>query len=172
MQPGSVGRVRDVLRDLRWRPRQYDHWLKDAPPLSPGGEVQRELDLEILRERAREAGVWDAADSTFDEGALELAGALYRLARRATRAWLGWLERENLRDFDSLILDTRRLLTRPETRPALEAIQSRYRLLIIDEFQDTDRAQWEIARAVAGVGPGATVSGAHVSHSLSPILWT
>lgn len=159
MQPGSVGRVRDVLRDLRWRPRQYDHWLRDAPPLSPGGEVQRELDLEILRARAREAGVWDAADSTFDEGALELAGALYRLARRATRAWLGWLERENLRDFDSLILDTRRLLTRPETRPALEAIQSRYRLLIIDEFQDTDRAQWEIARAVAGVGPGATVSG-------------
>jgi ATP-dependent helicase/nuclease subunit A len=156
MQPGAVGRVRDVLRDLRWRPRQYDQWLRDAPPLAPGAPVQRELDPAVLRERARFAGAWDAEDSGFDDASLALAGALYRLARRGAHAWLEWLERENLRDFDSLILDTRRLLTRPATRPALEAIQSRYRLLIIDEFQDTDRAQWEIARAVAGVGADAT----------------
>jgi ATP-dependent exoDNAse (exonuclease V) beta subunit len=159
MQPGAVGRIRDVLRDLRWRPRQYDDWLRDAEPRSTGTDVERELDPAILRQRARFAGAWDAEDSTFDDAALGLIGALYRLARRATHAWLEWLERENLRDFDSLILDTRRLLTRPATRPALEAIQSRYRLLIIDEFQDTDRAQWEIARAVAGVGANGVAPG-------------
>jgi ATP-dependent exoDNAse (exonuclease V) beta subunit len=154
MQPGAVGRVREVMRDLRWRPRQYEAWLRSAPAAIPDGREERELDLEVLRERAREAGAWEASQTDHDDAALSLAASLYRLARRAAHAWLAWLERENLRDFDSLILDARRLLTREETRPALEAIQSRYRLLIIDEFQDTDRAQWEIARAVAGLRPG------------------
>jgi ATP-dependent exoDNAse (exonuclease V) beta subunit len=153
MQPGAIGRVREVMRDLRWRPRQYDAWLRSSPSPIPGGTEERELDLEVLRQRAREAGAWEDSEAGHDDAALSLAAYLYRLARRAAHAWLEWLERENVRDFDSLILDARRLLTRPETRPALEAIQSRYRLLIIDEFQDTDRAQWEIARAVAGLRP-------------------
>lgn len=159
MQPGAVGRIRDVLRDLRWRPRQYEDWLLDVQPPSAGAEVERELDPEVLRQRARFAGAWDPEDPTFDDAALALVGSLYRLARRATRAWLELLERENLRDFDSLILDTRRLLTRASTRPALEAIRSRYRLLIIDEFQDTDRAQWEIAWAVADPGADGVTPG-------------
>jgi len=79
-----------------------------------------------------------------------LSDTLYRLGRSSVHGWLSWLERENVRDFDSLILDARRLLTRPQTHSALEAIRQRYRLLIIDEFQDTDRAQWEIARAIVG----------------------
>jgi ATP-dependent exoDNAse (exonuclease V) beta subunit len=92
-----------------------------------------------------------------DEESLQVAADLYRYAHRALARWLDWLETENLRDFDSLILDARRLLTRSETRPALAAVRSRYRILIIDEFQDTDAAQRDIAFAIAGLPiPGST----------------
>ncbi|MEJ2483937.1 MAG: UvrD-helicase domain-containing protein [Gemmatimonadota bacterium] len=64
------------------------------------------------------------------------------------------MERENRRDFDSLILDVRRLLSREQFVPALEAIRQRFRLLIVDEFQDTDGAQRDIAFAIGGLaGP-------------------
>lgn len=154
MSPGAVGRIRDVMRDLRWRARQFDEW---SHPVE-GRRHTRELDLEGLARRARFASQWadDPGARARDEQSLELSDALYRLGRTSVGAWLTWLEHENARDFDSLILDTRRLLTRPETATALEEIRRRLRLLIIDEFQDTDRAQWDIAHAIAGFGRDRT----------------
>lgn len=148
MAPGAIGRVRDVMRDLRWRSREFDNWSVEVTD----SRYTRRLDLDGLRERARFAGVWssDPAEIAKDEQSLALSDTLYRLGRSSVHGWLTWLERENARDFDSLILDARRLLTRPDTRTALDAIRRRYRLLIIDEFQDTDRAQWEIAEAIMG----------------------
>lgn len=86
-----------------------------------------------------------------DAGAVALAAGLHRLARRVDAAWSARMETENFRDFDSLILDARRLLTDPGHRPALLAIRRRLRALIIDEFQDTDAAQRDIAFALAGI---------------------
>ncbi|MDX1395752.1 MAG: UvrD-helicase domain-containing protein [Gemmatimonadota bacterium] len=152
MSPGAIGRVREVMRDLRWRSREFDGWSVETGD----ARYTRTLDMDGLRERARFIGVWGtgADEIARDEGALEMADALYRLGRSSVHEWLNWLERENGRDFDSLILDARRLLTRPDTTTALDAVRRRYRLLIIDEFQDTDRAQWDIASAI--MGPGAT----------------
>ena len=149
LSPGAIGRIRGVMRDLRWRAREFDAWSLETE----GSRYTRTLDLEGLRERARFQGVWasDPAEAAKDEEALALSDTLYRLGRTSVHEWLNWLERENARDFDSLILDARRLLTRPETRAALHAVRRRYRLFIIDEFQDTDRAQWDIARAIMGV---------------------
>ena len=148
--PGAVDRVRDVMRDLRWRARQFDAWSVAVE----GSRYTRSLDRAGLRERARFIGAWsdDVEERGRDDLSIELADALFRLGRASVHGWLSWLERENARDFDSLILDARRLLTRPETRAARDAIRSRFRLLIIDEFQDTDRAQWDIARALTGLG--------------------
>jgi len=163
MAPGAVDRVRAVMRDLRWRAREYENWS-----LPTGDErYTRVLDLDGLRERARFAGAWgeDLEAIEKDETSLMLSDALYRLGRASVHAWLSWLERENARDFDSLILDARRLLTRPGTRSALDAIRRRFRLLVIDEFQDTDRAQWDIATAIMGpdeadrTGPRVVVVG-------------
>ena len=152
MWPGAIGRIRDVMRDLRWRAHQFDDWSRPVE----GRRHTRELDLEGLARRAEFAGhgTVDPASRRHDEAALQLSDTLYRLGRTSVGAWLTWLERENARDFDSLILDARRLLSRPETAGALDELRRRLRLLVIDEFQDTDRAQWDIARAIAAL-PGA-----------------
>ncbi len=149
MAPGAMERVLSVMRDIRWRAHQFETW---SHPLE-SGRYTRTLDRDGLRERARFAGAWsdDPEEAVLDEVGLELADALYRLGRASVGGWLTWLEKENGRDFDSLILDARRLLTRPEATEARDAIRDRFRLLIIDEFQDTDWAQWEIAKAMAGI---------------------
>ena len=156
-QAGAIGNIREVMRDLRWHARRYDPWLSEDPTGAP------RLDTEGLHALAERAGLTPGAEAPagHDEESLEVAAHLYRYAHRALARWLDWLETENLRDFDSLILDARRLLTRPETRPALAAVRSRYRILIIDEFQDTDAAQRDIAFAIAGLpipGTPGTVS--------------
>lgn len=66
--------------------------------------------------------------------------------------WREYEQAENVRDFDSLILDARDLLTGPSGAAALASIRRRYRILIIDEFQDTDGAQRDIAYKIAGIG--------------------
>jgi ATP-dependent exoDNAse (exonuclease V) beta subunit len=131
---GAVGFVRAMLRDLRWHPERYEKWA------TPDG-----LDLERLREIA--GGHWDDKDSA--SGSLLVA--MYELAVEARERWRVFEEEENVRDFDSLILETRRLLTSPESDPALEGLRRRYRILVIDEFQDTDGAQRDIAFAIAGI---------------------
>jgi ATP-dependent exoDNAse (exonuclease V) beta subunit len=146
---GAVDHVREVLRDIRWHARRYEPWVHrpEGPHSDP---TLHEETLRKLAE-AEEARTGEPAPESAEADALAVAAALYRYAFRSLRRWLAWLEEENVRDFDSLILDARRLLTRQETRPALEAIRGRYRILIIDEFQDTDAAQKEIAFAIAGL---------------------
>ena len=146
-QSGAIGNIREVMRDIRWHSRRYAHWITSGP------DGEQQLDPALLWEIADRAGLADPDPEgrRHDEESLRIAAYLYRYAYRALGRWLSWLEMENLRDFDSLILDARRLLTRPGTRPALEAVRSRYRILIIDEFQDTDAAQRDIAFAIAGL---------------------
>ncbi|MEY2957666.1 MAG: hypothetical protein RLZZ01_234, partial [Actinomycetota bacterium] len=51
------------------------------------------------------------------------------------------------RTFDSMLSDTRDLLVDPVRGPAMVAeLRGRFRLVLIDEFQDTDRVQWDIFR--------------------------
>jgi len=51
-------------------------------------------------------------------------------------------------DFDDLLAQTLNLLTRDSA--VLERLQERYRFLTIDEYQDTNRIQYEIARLLTG----------------------
>jgi len=53
-------------------------------------------------------------------------------------------------DFDDLLIHTRRLLGDPDHRRLLARIQSRIRLLMVDEFQDTSPLQVELVRALCG----------------------
>lgn len=121
--PGLIGTVSDVVREVRWQ--------IGGPP---------------------EIDVRDASADASDADAYALAASLHGLARQAADAWFDWMERENVRDFDSLVLDVRRLLTDPERRSALMSIRRALRVLVIDEFQDTDAAQRDIAFALAGIG--------------------
>lgn len=145
---GTVDHVRNVVRDLRWHPERYAGWWATKPEQEAGwkdGSTSGVLAVERLLSLSPdfEAGSEDAN--------LELCASLLRLAARVVARWDEHLERENLRDFDSLILDARRLLTGAAAGPALSRLRSRFRILIIDEFQDTDAAQRDIAFAIAGI---------------------
>jgi exodeoxyribonuclease V beta subunit len=64
------------------------------------------------------------------------------------------------RTFDSMLSDTRDLLAHPVHGPGMIAeLRERFRLVLIDEFQDTDRVQWDIFRTAflddAAGGAGA-----------------
>jgi exodeoxyribonuclease V beta subunit len=50
-------------------------------------------------------------------------------------------------DFDDLLVHLRDALTHPDTGPDAQArIRSRYSVVLVDEFQDTDPVQWDILR--------------------------
>ena len=135
---GAVDYVRIAMRDLRWYPDRHAGWFGDDG-----------LDLERLRELA--GGDWTLGS---DEAAAMRAGAVFTLARTALERWRHFQRSENARDFDAIILDARALLTDPDNASTLAGIRDRFRILIIDEFQDTDAAQRDIAFAIAHGEPG------------------
>ena len=68
------------------------------------------------------------------------------------------LRTANMTDFDDLLLLTSRMLSRcPEIR---EECQRRWQYLLIDEYQDTNRAQFIIASLLAGAGRESSIPGA------------
>ena len=143
---GAIDHVRDVLRDLRWRERRYAKWLRGDPP--PTGETLDlfapqgpGLDLNAIRAACTES-------EAQDEEALAICSDLVELGLEARARWDAWLEEENRRDFDSLVLGAADLLLGSSGGPALAAIRDRYRMLVIDEFQDTDFTQRDIAFAI------------------------
>ncbi|MEX1082172.1 MAG: UvrD-helicase domain-containing protein [Halofilum sp. (in: g-proteobacteria)] len=78
------------------------------------------------------------------------AAALYLRYERLLQAY-------NAVDFDDLIIQPVRLLTdHPEVR---ERWQNRVRHLLVDEYQDTNSAQYELIRLLIGVNGGLTAVG-------------
>ena len=93
--------------------------------------------------RAKSLGRPGAAVSLRGKDAAEtgILNSIYKLYRDDLRA-------SNALDFDDLLIEAIRLLDQlPEIR---EALQDRYRYLLVDEFQDTNRHQYEIVRLLAG----------------------
>ena len=54
--------------------------------------------------------------------------------------------RERVRTFDSLITDARTLLHGQSGRAVIGELRNRFKVVMIDEFQDTDSVQWDIFR--------------------------
>lgn len=138
---GVIDHIQNVARDLRWHRDRYAAWMA-------GGKLDR-------RAMERLAGCWDEKD----EPSLALAEAVLHLAELTLQRWEEFLVEENLRDFDAMILDCRDRLRENDGAHALAGIRSRLRLFIIDEFQDTDDAQRDIAFGIAGIRDASAVAG-------------
>jgi DNA helicase-2/ATP-dependent DNA helicase PcrA len=63
----------------------------------------------------------------------------------------------NALDFDDLLLEAVRLLAHDEA--TRQRIQHRYEFLMVDEYQDTNRSQYELMRLLAGERHNVTVVG-------------
>lgn len=71
----------------------------------------------------------------------------YGLATAARRELLRRKRALRVLDYDDLLVLLRDALTDPETgTAAAERVRSRYRIVMVDEFQDTDPVQWDILR--------------------------
>ncbi len=118
-------------------------------------------DNKVLREVLRNAGRWAQLSFTpgdpFSDSSLRFLSdlgetfTLFCSIVDAEKASAGGM------DFSDLIRHTRRLF---RTRPDLveTAFRERYRFILIDEFQDTDPAQFEIVTAIIG-DPSPAVKG-------------
>jgi len=101
-----------------------------------------------VREVAR-AAVSDhgavVAPSDAAEGSV--AAARYAVAVAARREVESRKRAMHLLDYDDLLVLLRRTLTDPEHgETAAQRVRSRFRVVMVDEFQDTDPEQWEILR--------------------------
>lgn len=79
------------------------------------------------------------------------------IVKRVYPAYQEQLRRANAVDFDDLLLSVATLLRdNPEVRQSLDA---RYRYILVDEYQDTNLAQYAIARALSIDYPNLAVTG-------------
>src|SRR5438045_9422935 len=60
------------------------------------------------------------------------------------------LRKANAMDFDDLLLEAMRLLK--VAAPVREYYNRRFQYLLVDEYQDTNRPQYELMRLLAGEG--------------------
>jgi DNA helicase-2/ATP-dependent DNA helicase PcrA len=132
----SINLVKSCLRDLGYDPKRV------VP-----GRVRHLLSAaknELVSPEAFQAGLEDGLP--FDLG--EIAAEYGRRLRES-----------NAMDFDDLVVNTVRLLSE---HPAVRAgYEQRFRYLLIDEFQDTNPAQWELVRLLGSTHRNVFCVGDH-----------
>lgn len=130
-------------------PRSFTVWDRDdsSRALKKAIEsigLERLAPRQVLSTISREKGEGRTADDY-----AESATSFY--ARSVAEAWQAYdtvREKEGALDFSDLLLRTVHLLTkRPDV---LARLQKRWTHLTIDEYQDTNRTQFDIARLLAG----------------------
>ncbi|MCK6549008.1 UvrD-helicase domain-containing protein [Myxococcota bacterium] len=136
----QMGTLRRILRQLRIDDRRFDPKL-----------------IMATIGRAKNAGL-DAAKFRASNGELpgpslgpgeELPDDEYKVATiEAYDRYEDALRAQNVVDFDDLLLLTEKLLA--SDQETLTKLRRRWRYLMIDEYQDTNGAQFELMRLIAG----------------------
>ncbi|WP_171905331.1 UvrD-helicase domain-containing protein, partial [Cellulosimicrobium cellulans] len=111
---------------------------RQDPPLSP--RDVREVARAAVSDHGAVLAPADAQEGTLGALRHEVAVAARREVEARKRAM-------HLLDYDDLLVLLRRALTDPEHgETAAERVRSRFRVVMVDEFQDTDPEQWQILR--------------------------
>lgn len=131
---------------------------EEALRLVEGGVApERFVDLGALACRGARAGSYEHARKVLEQAALEELAAddrelLQELLDAYAREYAAAKRAESVVDFEDLQLAARDLLR--EHADVRAAVRERFRLVMVDEFQDTNRLQCEIVDLVAE--PGVT----------------
>jgi DNA helicase II / ATP-dependent DNA helicase PcrA len=113
--------------------------------------VLRDLNLDVKRypPRAMSAAIGKAKDHVLSATEFaDAAGNFYE--QTIARVYLAYEERKRAAgalDFDDLIFETVRLFR--EHPEVLEHYQERFRFILVDEYQDTNRAQYQLVNQLA-----------------------
>ena len=137
------------LRAIRGRvPERLDRftWSKlasEGATLAPGAEPFAACEAFLAAVEALDRAL-----------ALHVVEFKQRLVAEARTRLRARMERLGVRGFDDLVYDLRDALRGPAGTLLAERLRRRFRAALIDEFQDTDPAQWEIFDRVWPLVPG------------------
>ncbi|HEX2105425.1 MAG TPA: UvrD-helicase domain-containing protein [Solirubrobacteraceae bacterium] len=114
---------------------------------------------EVLFDRAQALSIALAADRNpgaplepADRGAGRIPYARYRLAERVRAELEVRKRRRGVMTYDDLLTRLDDALHGPGGEEIGERLRARYRIVLVDEFQDTDPIQWRIVRRAFGDG--------------------
>jgi ATP-dependent helicase/nuclease subunit A len=103
-----------------------------------------------LRDEVKSAAADLAIDAPAARPAAEAGLRLLSVAESVEDAYESRKRELAALDFNDLLIHAQRLLTGPEGRELRRRLASQIRLLLVDEFQDTDRVQVELVKALCG----------------------
>lgn len=119
-----------------------------------------QIDTKMLKERAILSAISSAKDELISPDEYEInAMGDFRKQKIAQlyREYQAVLRKSNAMDFDDLIMKTVELFK--GDREVLESYQRRFRYIMVDEYQDTNTAQFELIRLLAGAHHNLCVVG-------------
>lgn len=109
-----------------------------------------EIDTKMLKEKTILSAISSAKDNLISTTAYEMAAEGDYLKKKISAAYAEYqltLKKNNALDFDDLIVKTVELFRNcPEV---LENYQNRFQYIMVDEYQDTNTAQFELIRLLA-----------------------
>ncbi|MBL8720396.1 MAG: UvrD-helicase domain-containing protein [Myxococcales bacterium] len=151
-QSDALGTIREIMRGMN---------IYDGRGKPSGGDTSstRRLDAGAVASRISLAkNAFETGETMPDGGDLEGEAALYQqVAKLVYPKYVSALRGFHALDFDDLICEPVRLLgSFPEVR---ERWQRKFRYILVDEYQDTNKAQLEFLRLVVGEAPNLTVVG-------------
>ena len=119
-----------------------------------------QIDTKMLKERTIMNHISSAKDELVSPEEFEKNAfgdvRLQKVAQAYTE-YQAVLKRSNAMDFDDLIVNTVKLFK--ENPDVLEGYQNRFRYIMVDEYQDTNTAQFELIRLLAGGSKNLCVVG-------------
>jgi DNA helicase-2/ATP-dependent DNA helicase PcrA len=145
--------VRILRREVRYLPYDQNFVIfDDDDQMTVAKQCVKELDLDDKKYRPRTMLVEiGAAKNNMVEPGEYLSLARDQRNQKVARVYALYqkkLEQQNAMDFDDLLLQTVKLFRdQPEV---LQNYQHRFRYLMVDEYQDTNRAQYLIVNLLAG----------------------
>ncbi|MEM7031445.1 MAG: UvrD-helicase domain-containing protein [Chloroflexota bacterium] len=110
--------------------------------------VAENINTERNPPRAVHSGISKAKNDLFTPDKFRPATYREEIIKRVYERYQAALEANNALDFDDLIMKTHQLLN--ECPEVLQKYQDRYRHVMVDEFQDTNEAQYNLVQQFAG----------------------
>jgi exodeoxyribonuclease V beta subunit len=137
----TVDLIEEVCADVLAWAAVHDYAVDDLPALADLEEATKyavgQPDLALI----------PASDS---EGATSGQRLLHHLVGRAKETMVDRRRRNRTLSFDDVMIQLRGALEGPGSTAAIETLRNRFKVALIDEFQDTDSVQWDIFSKLFG----------------------